>query len=243
MADTESDTERNRTRTIHFRDRAVYLPAADALVLADLHLGRDTTSNVELPLGEPEELPDRLAALVAHFDPAEVVFAGDVLHAFSRVPEGIEDTLSTLHTIVDDAGGCLTIVRGNHDTMLETVTAIEPVEARRLPDGETTVIHGHEIPEESAARYVIGHDHPAVVIEGRRLPCYLLGEASYQDGDVLVLPAFNRLAAGTVINRMADEDFQSPLLTGVDAFRPIVRDESADETLVFPPLERFRELL
>jgi hypothetical protein len=35
----------------------------------------------------------------------------------------------------------------------------------------------------------------------------------------------------------------SPLARRVGAFRPIVRDETADETLAFPPLSSFRRLL
>jgi metallophosphoesterase superfamily enzyme len=58
-----------------------------------------------------------------------------------------------------------------------------------------------------------------------------------------MLPSFTRLAAGVEVNGMRAADFQSPLVRNADAFRPVVRDEDADETLRFPPLGQFRRLL
>ena len=227
------------------RDRAAYLPSADALVLADLHLGKGEAAAVELPL--TGRVVDRLDDLLAWCDPGTVVLAGDVLHSFSYVSEAVADAFDALRTTLRDAGVDLRVVAGNHDRSLGSlcgeaddgpgpaVDAVDPVDAHRLPDG-TLVCHGHEAPAEEAARYVVGHDHPAIVIEGRRRPCYLLGVGVYRDADVLALPAFNPLATGTAVNRLSRGDPSSPLLSDVRAFRPVVRDEAADETYVFPPL-------
>ncbi|WP_132057470.1 metallophosphoesterase [Halorussus amylolyticus] len=227
-----------------FRDRAVYLPDEDALVAADVHVGRDAASTVELPLGERADLTDRLAALLARFSPREVVFAGDLLHAFDRVPEGVEETLADLRATVADAGAELSVVRGNHDSMLDSV-GVEARDSYRL--GDTVICHGHERPEadngKNTVRYVVGHDHPAIEIEGVRRPCLLYGPATFRGADVLMLPAFNRLAPGTPVNGRRTRDFQSPVVTDADALRPVVHDEDADETLRFPPLGEFRRLL
>jgi len=223
-----------------FRDRAIYLPDADALVLADLHVGRDAVANVELPLGERADLTGRLDALLDAFAPAEVVFAGDVLQAFDHVPDGVEETLTALRRQVADAGAELVVLRGNHDSQLGTL--VDHRDEHRLADG-TLVCHGHERPDATAPRYVVGHDHPAIEIEGRKRPCYLWGRDAYGSGDVLVLPAFTRFARGVVINRMSGGDFATPLVTRADDLRPVVRDEDGDETFRFPPLGEFRELL
>lgn len=223
-----------------FRDRAAYLPDADALVLSDLHLGRDADANVEFPLRRPGRLGERLEALVTAFDPAEVVFAGDVLHSFSSVPLGVADALNDLLQVVEDAGVDSVLVEGNHDTMLGELR--ESVAEHRLDDG-TVVCHGHEAPEADAHRYVVGHDHPAIVIEGRRHPCYLRGDGAYRGSDVLCLPAFDEIASGTVVNGLSGSDLQSPFLRNLGRFRPIVRDDDTDETFTFPPLEEFRQLL
>lgn len=158
-----------------FSERAVFLPEADALVLADLHLGRAATSRVELPLDERAAITDRLRSLLNEFEPAEVVLAGDVLDSFSTVPDGVETALRAIRTLVEDSGADLRVVSGNHDPMLGDI--VDAVDECRLGDA-TVVCHGHDRPERTADRYVIGHDHPTIVIEGRRRPCFLLGPES-----------------------------------------------------------------
>jgi len=224
-----------------FRDRAVYLSEPSTLVLADVHLGKDAVSNVEMPLGEREDVTGRFAALAERFEPREVVVAGDLLHSFSTLPRGVVETLEELRTIAREAGARMVVTPGNHDTMLgELWTGPTDPEYRA---GDWLVTHGHEEPETAADRYLVGHDHPAIEIEGQRRPCCLYGEGVYRGADVLVLPAFTRLAAGTPVNGARDGDLMSPLARAVDAFRPLVRDETADETLTFPPLSTFRRML
>ncbi|WP_254543726.1 metallophosphoesterase [Halomarina pelagica] len=230
-----------------FRDRAVHLADADALVLADLHVGKDATSDVTFPLGERADLVERLGALLDRFAPAEVVFAGDVLHAFDRVPAGVPETVATLERLVLESGARLVVTPGNHDAMLDAVWSGRTPRTYRLADG-TVVLHGHEPPEpddRDAPRYVVGHDHPKITIEGRDWPCFLYGEGCYRGADVLVLPAFTRLASGVAVNGTVGRGstLRSPLTDDVDRFRPIVRDEGADETRAFPPLGDLRRLL
>ncbi|MFC7080858.1 metallophosphoesterase [Halorussus caseinilyticus] len=227
-----------------FRDRAVYLPDEDALVVADLHVGRDAASAVELPLGERADLTERLADLLAAFDPAEVVIAGDLLHAFDRVPEGVAGTVAALRETAEAAGATFVVVRGNHDEMLDSVLEGTGISARgEYRVGETLVHHGHARPEGEAARYVVGHDHPAIEIEGKRHPCLLYGPGTFRGADVVMLPAFNRLAPGTTVNGMGARDFQSPVVTDADALRPVVWDSEGEDVLSFPPLGEFRRML
>lgn len=222
---------------VTFRDRAVYLPGDESLVLADLHLGRDRTSNVALPLGERADLLDRLGALLDRFSPERVIVAGDLLHAFDRLPDPVAGTLAALETRVADAGAALIVTRGNHDTMLGSLLG----ECRtEYTIGDTVVCHGHERPDATADLYVVGHEHPAITLEGRKRPCYLLGPAT-DGGRALVVPAFTRLAPGTDV--AGRRSFRSPLLGPPGQYRPIVRDEAGDATLSFPPLRKLRSLL
>lgn len=229
-----------------FADRAAYLPDADALVCADVHLGRDAGSNVELPLGEPDRIPSRLEALLDRFAPAELVLAGDTVHAFDDVTEGVAESLAAIESLAADAGTDLVFVEGNHDAMLPAVTDRPIAEHHRLAD-DTVVLHGDEAPDETATaagtdRYVIGHEHPAIVVEGQRHPCYLHGPAVDRDASVLVLPPFNRLARGTVVN--GDRGgLGTPLVDSLERYRPAVLEESAGEVLWFPPLGQLRQHL
>ncbi|MFD1587179.1 metallophosphoesterase [Halorientalis brevis] len=237
------------------RDRAVVL--GDTLVCADLHVGKGRTSNVEIPLGERDHLVDRLTALVDRYEPEEVVFAGDLLHSFDRVPSLAEDTVTALERICRDAGARPIVTPGNHDTMLDVVWdgpteheyVLDGVEWSRRDgaDGETGPVvacHGHVEPDTAAALYVVGHDHPTITIEGQKWHCYLYGEGVYDGADVLMLPAFTKLVAGVSINRrFGTAGLNSPLVSNLDRFQPIVWDGNAEETRRFPPLGEFRNLL
>lgn len=225
---------------VAFGRRAAYLPAADALVFADVHAGRDAASDVALPLGEREDLLDRLGDHLDRFEPGRVVLAGDLLHVHGSVPDGVRDTVDAIVAAVDDAGAALDVLAGNHDTMLDAV-GVDAADSVELGDG-TVVCHGHEEPPVGAARYVVGHQHPAVEIEGRRHPCFLYGPGQYgEDGDVLVLPAFTRLAAGTPVETLSEGTAVSPLLADPSAYRPVVVSEG--EALAFPALGDLRGLL
>lgn len=228
--------------------RSIYFERADALVVADVHAGRADASAVEFPLGERADLTERLGDLLDRFSPGEVVVAGDLLHSFDRIPPTVAETVDALAACVADAGANLVVVRGNHDTMLAGEAGdrfdLDHRDAYRLADGETLVCHGHRPPEESARLYVIGHEHPAIAIEGRKHPAILIGPQTYDGSAVVVLPAFNRFARGSTINGLTGRDALSPLLSaGVGDYRPVVYDAEADESLEFPPLSDLQAFL
>ncbi|MFB6109484.1 MAG: metallophosphoesterase [Halodesulfurarchaeum sp.] len=218
-------------------DRAIYFPSFDALVLADLHLGRVRSSQVELPLGEHADILERIEAVCHAHEPTQVVLAGDVVHAFDSIPVEVAETITTLAETIAESGASLTVTAGNHDPVLASLDVVDPVPARRLGP-ETVVLHGHEEPPVDVARYVIGHEHPAITIEGMRRPCYLDCPDQRGGAAVLVLPAFSRAAPGTTVNAARTADTMSPLLTDLDRCRPIVPTDG--DPLEFPALEEFR---
>ena len=222
-----------------YDDRAIIV--GDTLVVADLHVGRGTGGSLELPVGSSSDVVERFRSLVERHDPAEAVVAGDLLHSFQTVPRTVESTVAGLRSACREAGARLLVTPGNHDTMLDSVWD-GPTE-REYRVGDAVVCHGHEVPETDADRYVVGHDHPTIRIEGQRRPCYLVGTDQYRGREVVMLPSFNRLNAGVEVNDMRAGDFQSPLVTDADRLEPVVWDESGRETLSFPPLGEFRRML
>ena len=246
-----------------FAERAVYLPAHDALVVADLHVGRGEASAVSLPLGERADLVDRLGVLLDRFGPDTVVVAGDAVPPVDRVTDRARGTLNALRDRCEASGAALELVAGNHDAALADAWDGPVREELVLNGGEdsdadaagaprTVVCHGHEAPSTAADRYVIGHVHPTIEIEGDRRPCVLSGDGAYRGADLLVLPAFTRLAPGVAVNDMETGAFDSPLVTDADRLAPVVVDPTSTgaadgseggEPLRFPPLGEFRGLL
>ncbi|WP_280587807.1 metallophosphoesterase [Halorubrum sp. Boch-26] len=245
---------------VAFGERAAYLGRHDVLVVADLHVGRGEASAVSLPIGEREDLVDRLRGDLTRFDPATVVVAGDVVHTFDRVTDRSRETLDALRDVCEANGTDLQLVAGNHDTALASAWD-GPVHGEHVLDTadadapRTLVCHGHEAPSTPADRYVIGHVHPTIEVEGDRRPCFLRGGGTYRGADLLMLPAFTRLAPGVAVNDMRTGAFDSPLVTDADRLAPVVVDpgtagagdaggaDDAGEPLRFPPLGEFRGLL
>ncbi|ERG96573.1 metallophosphoesterase [Haloquadratum walsbyi] len=231
-----------------YRSRALWVPDAATLVISDLHIGRDEASNVQLPLGERDDLLQRVQTHLKEVTPETVVVAGDIFHRFDTVTSSSRKTLAALiDTCVDTGAECI-FVRGNHDTGLEsthntTVVDSYTLEGLTTNSPQTVICHGHTEPTTTAERYIIGHDHPAITIEGKRHPCFLSVPNSYQNADIIMLPAFSRLAAGVSINAASGSDLQSPLITQLEHARPTIYDNQAAESLSFPPLQSFRTML
>ena len=231
---------------VAFAERAAFFPGHDALVVADLHVGRGEASAVSFPVGEREDLLTRLDGLLSRFDPERVVVAGDVVHTFSAVSERSRESLAALRDACEERGAAVELAAGNHDTALESAWD-GPIREAVVLDADdaprTVVSHGHEPPSIAAERYVIGHVHPTIEIEGDRRPCFLHGEGVYRGADLLIMPAFTRLAPGVAVNEMRTDAFDSPLVMDADRLAPIVFDPGRREPLRFPPLGAFRELL
>lgn len=224
-------------------DRAAYLADSGTLVFADVHLGRATTAGIDVPLERGARYPERLSRLLETFRPRRVVLAGDLLDSFRHLPSGVAERLDGLVATAERTGADVVLLEGNHDTMLsETYGGMTRADAVH---GETLICHGHEAPSRSANRYIIGHEHPAIRIQGRKRPCFLYGPDAWNGGDVLVLPAFSNLVRGTAMNNRRGADCDAPILQGgdLDSYHPIVRDELADETLTFPRLGALRSFL
>jgi putative SbcD/Mre11-related phosphoesterase len=228
---------------VTFHRRAVFLPATATLVVADLHVGRAEASNVTLPLGERADLVSRLRTLVDETDPDTVAFAGDVLHRFDRVTDRAAGAVDALVAVCRDADARPIFVRGNHDAALDAIRGDAEAAVVVGTDPRTAVCHGHERPDTDADRYLIGHDHPAITIEGQRHPCFLHVPDAYDGADVLVLPAFSRLAAGVTVNDARGGDLRSPLVDDLTDARPTVYDGEDGAALTFPALSEFRRLL
>jgi metallophosphoesterase superfamily enzyme len=217
--------------------RAAYLPAAEAVVVADLHVGRAAASNVELLLDERADLLDRLRGVLESTAPETVVFAGDLLHRFGEPRRRSVGTVRSLAGLVRAAGARPVAVAGNHDGGLADAWPGPVRDAYRLPD-DTVVCHGHEPPPTAGDRYVCGHLHPALTAAGRKRDCFLAGTAQVRDRPLLVVPAFSTFARGMRIERRERAD--APPVTDLDALRPGVVDDEAGETLWFPPLGELR---
>jgi putative SbcD/Mre11-related phosphoesterase len=231
---------------------AAYFPDSGACAVADIHIGIEAALQAEgfaMPLDEEKELLNKFRGIVQRFNPKVMVLDGDVLHEFSVIRRNARKSFDRIMLALLASVDEVVALTGSHDRMLES--ALQGIEGIRCEpyyfNGGVLFTHGDLVPERASEKdvevIVIGHDHPSLDVEMKKEPCFLYGKKVWRGKDVLVLPAFNPLCAGTAINRMDSWDFLSPFIreSDIGAYRPVIVVEG--ETLEFPPLREFRDVL
>jgi uncharacterized protein len=175
-------------------ERAAWLPATRALLVADAHVGKAQSFRrlgVPVPEATTADTLGRLSALVARLGAVHVAFLGDLLHSAHAQSDTVQHQLADWRRC--HAGLHLTLVRGNHDDRAgdpPPALGIEVVDEPHTPDGAPGLALAHHPTPGPPGRTVLaGHLHPCVHLDGRarqrlRLPCF-----HWQPG-LLVLPAF-----------------------------------------------------
>ncbi len=187
-------------------DRALYWPAQDCLVLADVHLGKGDVfrrQGLAVPAGASVSDLSRIDALLAACGARRLLVLGDLVHAAPperRAPwvAAVQDWRAR-HTELD-----LWLVVGNHDRAPRRLASLLGLEL--LDEG--TPLGGlrlwHDAPAEDTEPGLGGHIHPALHWRGGarqrlRLPVF------WQRGAQLILPAFGGLTGGYAIRPQAGD--------------------------------------
>jgi putative SbcD/Mre11-related phosphoesterase len=236
---------------IDYYRNAAYFPDIGTCACADIHIGIEDSIQAEgfaMPLEEERELLERFRDIIKKFEPGTLVLDGDVLHEFGRLRRNTKKSFDRITLELFSSVDEVVVLTGSHDKMMDTaLEGSDIAPADFFFKGGILFTHGDGVPkrakDEDVKLIVIGHDHPTLDIELKKEPCFLYGEKAWNGKDVLVLPAFNPLCAGTTINGMDTWDFMSPFIreSDIGLFRPVIA--AGDEVLEFPPLREFRDIL
>ena len=171
--------------------RAVYWPAQDALLVADLHLEKASwyaQGGQMLPPYDSRETLERLGAAVAATGARRIFCLGDNFHdddGPSRMEPKAADLLGDLTRRLE-----VVWIVGNHDAGLAGEMTGDVVEELVL-DG---IALRHEAMPRETGPEISGHYHPKLRLRmrgrGIRRPCALRSE------NRLILPAFGTLTGG-----------------------------------------------
>lgn len=174
--------------------RALHWPAADALLVADLHLGKGEVfrrAGLPVPRGGTESDLARLSAAIAATGASRLLILGDVLHGPLHGSAGWRGDWQAFR----ERHPALRVeaLTGNHDRALAaeggTGSAALGIQLRPGSCRERGLALGHA-PEDLPAGVpgLCGHLHPAARVPGLgRLPAFWWRAAPMQ----LVLPAFS----------------------------------------------------
>ncbi len=205
---------------------AIYVEDLDTLLIADLHLGIEGSLEKEgiyLPLDVSSMVIDHVKMMVENSEASNLILLGDVKHEFGFPNPREWIVVKRLLRWLRSRGITVKVVRGNHDNYLTAILKeMEvPIYQGRLIVEEFTFTHGH-LPlrlEDAKETIFMGHEHPSLMIseeEGvtHKFKCFLSGP--YLGKKLVVLPAANDLASGTVINLANPSGLLSPILRGCD---------------------------
>jgi putative SbcD/Mre11-related phosphoesterase len=171
---------------------AVHMPTATAVV-ADLHLGYQEARKRcgdALPLADMGTILAPLQRAFRRCRVKHLIVAGDL---FERAFD-LELWRELRERLAAAGVDKIALVPGNHDRGLDAA----PPELTLLRDGHALgawhVVHGDgDLPP---AHAVLGHFHPCVRYQGRKVPCYLASSR------LLALPAYSKDAAGVNVQAL-----------------------------------------
>ena len=181
-------------------DKALYWPAGEALLVADIHFGKAAAYRAlgqPVPRGTTTSNLQRLDAMLAQYRCRQLIFLGDFLHARqSHAPA----TLAALHAWRErHAGLDVLLIRGNHDRSAGDPPPTLDIRVVAEPCLLGPFALQHESTPHPSHHVLAGHVHPVCVLRGRgrqrlRLPCFSLEERS------TLLPAFGAFTGGMQVS-------------------------------------------
>lgn len=182
--------------------KAIYWKNKDALILADLHLGKAghfRKAGIAVPSAVHNEDLAAIDQLITKYNPATIIILGDLFHSSynGQWPE----FLDWKKQYVDLEWH---LIKGNHDILPEELYHIKKFEVHQhqMIERPFNFTHIPMPPKEYSETYnLAGHLHPGVRLQGEArqrllLPCFYFGTSCG------ILPAFGRFTglATTKIN-------------------------------------------
>ncbi|MBX2816899.1 MAG: ligase-associated DNA damage response endonuclease PdeM [Saprospiraceae bacterium] len=181
--------------------KAVYWPDRQALILADLHLGKIDhfrNSGLYVPAIAAMDNYERMSSLMLDFEVKRLIVVGDLFHSTLNADWKNFATFRTTFASVD-----FDLVIGNHDILDVALWEKNNVSVyQSLTVGPFSFSHYEE--EIFGTYNLSGHVHPGVRLIGSpghslTLPCFHFGKSSG------ILPAFGTFTGLSVLSPQRDD--------------------------------------
>ncbi|MEO0458762.1 MAG: ligase-associated DNA damage response endonuclease PdeM [Cyanobacteria bacterium P01_A01_bin.114] len=178
-------------------DKAIYLPASQSLLMADVHLGKaETFQSFGIPIANQvnDETLQRLQRLCQQWEPQQLFILGDLFHTYESLTS---EVLSAWTNFLTTAKAKTTLIVGNHDRRLVSALNKVPMHCQVEAMHFGSLLLSHEpVADHTASLNLCGHVHPVVRLQSKldslRLPCFYLDALQKQ----LTLPSFGAFTGG-----------------------------------------------
>lgn len=180
-------------------ERTIYWEEAGSLILSDLHLGKTghfRKAGIPVPAQVFQEDLQRLFTQVSHYQPKELIVAGDFFHSNHNTEL---DLFIKWRTAFPDL--VIRLIRGNHDILEDDWYQAGNIAIHdSWSSGPFSFVHDREeISEEQNRLFTFtGHLHPGIAMKGPgkqqlRFPCFYFGRGH------AILPAYSTFSGLALI--------------------------------------------
>jgi len=204
-------------------DRCLFWKEKRILIVGDLHLGYEdnlASRGFAVPrsqFSQTKEIIERIFNKIGKVE--KIILLGDVKHVFGKIMKqeffDFEQLIELLNKNLIKKGQII-ITKGNHDTILETISKKhENIElCNKYIIEKTLFLHGDSksvrenyeiIKDKKINLIVVGHFHPAYMLKDKnsvkqeKFKCFLYGFSSEYQKEVVFVPSFFPLIEGSDI--------------------------------------------
>lgn len=185
-------------------ERAVFWPAEQTLLIADLHLGKAGAfrrAGLAIPEGDTADTLERCTQLINRYDPERLILLGDILHTRLSADPALAQVIQRWRA--QQATLPILAIQGNHDHELDALNGVLDCQNEGIEHAGLGLFH-HPREHAMDSAWVAGHWHPVAAIQGGgdrlRLPTFVVTQ-----NKGLVLPAFGSLTGGFLVNQAAGQ--------------------------------------
>ncbi len=165
---------------------AIFWPKEELLIISDVHLGKIThfrKHGMPIPNDAALENFEKLDQIISYFNPAQLVFLGDLFHA------SFNNEFVHFKSWVAQQTVPITLIKGNHEVLDDATYASFGIEVEPYITFDTFRLQHYPVEESSNVPVICGHVHPAYLLKGKagdkiKLKCFHATEIQ------LTLPAF-----------------------------------------------------
>lgn len=168
-------------------EKAIYWPAKEMLLIADLHFGKTThfrNNGIAVPKNASNKNWKQLHQLLRLHQPKRLCFLGDLFHSKQNKEWDVFGELISSYDSIH-----FELVRGNHDILNPDDYQALGLQVYPKNLVEDPFLLSHEPIENCDLYNLAGHIHPGVKLRAKgkqsyKAPCFYLGEKN------AILPAF-----------------------------------------------------
>lgn len=183
-------------RLVLLGERAVWMPDYEVLLVADLHLGKESAFRAaSIPVPDVTVIDlGRLSSLIDKTECRRLIILGDLVHCARGLSREVIDQAARWREEHRDLH--VQLIVGNHDAKAGCLPTSWNLDSRDVADCGPFQLQ-HVPPKRSIKPCLAGHVHPKCRLrtstDSMTLPCFVLTE------EVLILPAFGTFVDGQAV--------------------------------------------